>query len=181
MIVVKGIELRNEADEITLNEFEKIFNILQNDEIGKLEQYIKIFQLLGIDNNVLDEMDETELVDFIKQFNVMRMSDTELVPSFEINGRKYVAYNEGEDFKFKTKSIIEIERYAKKGGEHYPSHIMACVFKDVELTNNEHFVSAHLEHKSKLFRENIKASIATPYISILAQRTLKALESAKLD
>jgi hypothetical protein len=181
MIEVKGILLRNEADEITLNEFEKIFNILQNDEVGKLEQYIKIFQLLGIDENVLDEMDETELIELIKAFNIMRMSDTELVPGFEINGRNYIAYNEVEDFKLKSKSIVEIERYAKKGGEHYPSHILACIFKDEALTKNEHFIESHLKHKAKLFRENIKASIATPYISILAQRTLKMLENAKLD
>lgn len=167
-------ELRNEPEEIKLSEFEKIYNILNTPDIGKLEQYSEVFKLMGLPEEVIDDLELHEFMDILRSFNGMSVGDMLPSKSFEIEGYEYVAY-EGDEFKFKTKDVIEIERLAKIGVKNFPSMVMAILFKRSDLSKTEHYAKAHIEHKAKLFKEHLTADFVIPYIALVAKRTLKQL------
>lgn len=182
MIKVKleneNFDLRNEANEIKLKEFNKIYTILQSETKGKLEQYCDIFSLLGLPESLIYEMDNDSFINLAKSFNAMEIKNELPAKSIEIKGFNYVAYT-GDEFKFKTKDLIEIEKTAKRGMDNFPSMILAIIFKREDLTVNEHYEKSHLELKSKLFAENVMSDFAIPYIALVAKKTLKSLQNEK--
>jgi hypothetical protein len=171
-------ELRNEANEITLKEFNKIYTILNSQTLGKLEQYCEVFKTLGLPEAIIYDMENESFIELIKSFNAMEISSELPVKSIEIKGYNYVAYS-GDEFKFKTKDLIEIEKCAKRGIDNFPSYILSIIFKREDLSVNEHYEQSHLNLKAKLFEENVNADFAIPYITLVAKRTLKSLEDAK--
>lgn len=172
----KEFELRNEPNEIKLSEFEKIYSILNTQGQGKLEQYFEVFKVLGMPNEILECLDAENFVGIIKEFNAMKVSDELPVKEFTIKGRRYVAY-EGDEFKFNARDLVEIEKAAQRGVPNFPSYVLAVVFKDDQLTTNEHRDKAHIEHKAKIFADELTSDIVIPYITRIARRTLKALEN----
>lgn len=56
---------------------------------------------------------------------------------------------------------------------------MAVIFKDVDLTKNEHYEEAHIKHKAKLFRDNITFDIAIPYIAYFSKEIIESLQMFK--
>lgn len=171
-------ELRNEANEITLKEFNKIYTILNNQSIGKLEQYCEVFKVLGLPESLIYDMENDSFIELIKSFNAMTITNELPAKEIELNGYNYVAYT-GDEFKFKTKDLIEIEKSAKRGVNNFPSFILAIIFKRSDLTVNEHYEKSHLELKAKLFEDNVNADFAIPYITLVAKKTLKSLEDGK--
>jgi hypothetical protein len=171
-------ELRNEANEITLKEFNKIYTILNSQTLGKLEQYCEVFKTLGLSESIIYDMDNDSFIELIKSFNAMTITSELPAKEIELNGYKYVSYT-GDEFKFKTKDLIEIEKSTKRGVTNFPSFILAIIFKRADLTVNEHYEKSHLELKAKLFEDNVKADFAIPYITLVAKKTLKSLEDGK--
>lgn len=171
----QSYELRNEPSEITLKEFNRIFTILNTEGKGKFEQYFEVFETLGVPSDLLDVIDQSDFLEMVKAFNVMKVNTELPQPTIEIEGYTYVAY-EGE-FKFKAKDLIQIERLAKSGGNDFPSKILAIIFKRADLSPKEHYEQAHINQKAKLFENNLTAEFALPYITLVARRTLKSLEN----
>jgi len=174
-------QLQNEANEITLKDFNKIYTILQLENLSYHEKYCEIFKSLGLPESVLDDiLDSGQLGNLIKNFNAIEISNDLPAKSIEIKGYTYVAY-EGDEFKFKIKDLIAIEKCAKRGVTNFPSFILAVIFKRSDLTVNEHYEMSHLNLKAKLFEENMFTDFAIPYIALVASRTLNSLQSEKLD
>jgi hypothetical protein len=169
-------ELRNEPNEIKLFEFEKIYNILNQQGLGKLEQYFQVFKTLGMPDEILEVLDAESFVGIIKEFNAMKISNDSPVKSFEIKGHTYTAYD-GEEFKFNARDLVEIEKAAQRGVPNFPSYVLAVVFKNELLTNAEHRDKAHIEYKAKVFAQELTADVVIPYITRIAKRTLTALEN----
>ena len=168
-------QLPNQANEVKLATFEKMYNLMQTKGVGKLEVYLKIFALFGIPEHELDEMTEEDLVNLIKEFNQVTVPSGELAKTIEVNGRTYTAYD--EEFKFKARDIVEIERAAIKGVTNFPSYILAVLFKDDRLTKVEHYVESHIKHKASLFAENLTTDVAIPYLAKVAEKTLKTIQN----
>jgi len=168
-------QLRNEPNEIKLKEFEGIYNALNDDKLSGYEKYFKVFEVMGVPNDYLEAIDDTELHELITAFNDIEVSNPVPAKSIEIGGRNYVAY-EGEEFKFSAKDLVEIEKAAKRGVINFPSYCLAVIFKDDQLTPTEHRTSAHINHKASIFADNLSADFAIPYLSLIAKRTLKNLE-----
>jgi hypothetical protein len=173
----KAFELRNEPSEISLKEFNKIFTILNTPEKGKLEQYFDVFESLGVPSELLDEIEQADFIELVKQFNAMQVSTEIPINAIMIEGFNYVAYK--DEFKFKAKDLIEIEKLAKRGVSNFPSMILAILFKREDLSPKEHYVLAHIEQKAKLFEKHCTADFALPYITLVARRTLKSLENVE--
>jgi len=168
-------QLRNEPNEIKLKEFEGVYNALNNDNLSGFEKYFKVFEVMGVPSDYLEAIDDEELMELIKAFNDIEVSNPIPAKSIEIGGRNYVAY-EGEEFKFSAKDLVEIEKAAKRGVTNFPSYCLAVIFKDDQLTPTEHRTSAHINHKASIFADNLSADFAIPYLSLIAKRTLKNLE-----
>ena len=173
-------QLQNEANEITLKDFNKIYTILQLENLSFFEKYYEVFKSLGLPVRILDDMENDDFVKLVQNFNAIEISNDLPAKSIEIKGYNYVAY-EGDEFKFKTKDLIEIEKCAKRGVTNFPSFILAVIFKRSDLTVNEHYEMSHLNLKAKLFEDNMFTDFAIPYIALVAKRTLKSLQSEELD
>ncbi len=54
MIEVLGRQIANKMNEITIEEFEKISNIHNNSELDNIEKQIKVFEVVGIEEDEWD-------------------------------------------------------------------------------------------------------------------------------
>jgi hypothetical protein len=170
--------IKQKLNEFTIGEFETITNILNNPEFDELEKYYEIFIVSGIPSSDLEELDIKEFLDLIRNFlenSEFNFSEIEKSKEFTINNRLYRAFD--TEFKLKVKEMKLIEKYIKKNEKQTLSYILAILFKDIELTENEHYVEAHINHKANLIRENITADIAIPYISYFSDKFVNSFKN----
>jgi hypothetical protein len=170
MIELFGKEIPSKMDELTLEQFQKISAIHNNDEYDTLEKHCKVFEYLGITE---DEMD----VDFdlflanVKEFNNNNYEKKDPVEEIELEGYTYKA-----EMKLSVKDSRIVEKIVKKDNKEYISDIMALMFKRTDLSNTEHYDPAHLKHKAKLFSK-LKADIAIPYLTFVTYKITNHAES----
>jgi len=170
MIELFGKEIPSKMDELTLEQFQKISAIHNNDEYDTLEKHCKVFEYLGITE---DEMD----VDFdlflanVKEFNNNNYDKKDPVEEIEIDGYTYKA-----EMKLSVKDSRIVEKIVKKDNKEYISDIMALMFKRTDLSNTEHYDPAHLKHKAKLFSK-LKADISIPYLTFVTYKITNHAES----
>jgi len=172
----KAFALPNDAKEVRLADFNKMYKISQQKDVGYFDKHLKIFELFGIPYEEWDDVSEEKIVEVIAEFNKVKVDGTVLCNQVTVNDRTYTAFE--EEFVFKTRDLVEIERAAIKNVDNFPAYILAVLFKDDALTKNEHYVESHLKHKCSLFAENLTADIAMPYLSLVAKRTLKSIQGA---
>ena len=170
MINLFGKEIPSKMDELTLEQFQKISAIHNNEEYDTLEKHCKVFEYLGITE---DEMD----VDFdlflanVKEFNNNNYDKKDPVEEIEIDGYIYRA-----EMKLSVKDSRIVEKIVKKDNKEYISDIMALMFKRTDLSNTEHYDPAHLKHKAKLFSK-LKADISIPYLTFVTYKITSHAES----
>jgi hypothetical protein len=170
MIELFGKEIPSKMDELTLEQFQKISAIHNNEEYDTLEKHCKVFEYLGITE---DEMD----VDFdlflanVKEFNNNNYDKKDPIEEIEIEGYTYRA-----EMKLSVKDSRIVEKIVKKDNKEYISDIMALMFKRTDLSNTEHYDPAHLKHKAKLFSK-LKADISIPYLTFVTYKITNHAES----
>jgi hypothetical protein len=161
MIEVLGRQIANKMNEITIEEFEKISAIHNNKDLDNIEKQIKVFEVVGVEE---DEWDDFKyFVEKTKEFNTDNYEKKEPIGEIEIDGYTYKA-----ELKLSVKDTKLIEKMIVKENKHSVSDIMALMFKRTDLSNTEHYDSAHLKHKAKLFRLQA-AEIAIPYITFVTE------------
>lgn len=173
----KDFALPNDAKEVRLSDFNKMYKISQQKDIGYFDKHLRVFEIFGIPYDAWDDIAEEKILELIAEFNKVKVDSTLLCHQVTVRGRSYTCFD-GDDFVFKTRDLVEIERAAMKNVENFPAYILALLFKDDELSKNEHYVESHLKHKCSLFAENLTADIAIPYLTLIAKRTMKSIESA---
>jgi hypothetical protein len=170
----KEFEAKNQPSEILISDFEKISTILNDILRDEIDKYIEIFSILGIPEEIIDNMDYDEFVAVIKSMQDNFVIDSSFKKEFEINGYTYRSY-EGDEFKLKVKEMSLIETYVKKNESKFIGEMMAIIFKRTDLSKTEHFEPSHIKHKAELFREHISTEIALPYVGLLSQKLLSNL------
>jgi len=173
----KSFDLRNTPDELTLVEFEQIFNIQNrpNNKDQNIQNHFEVFELLGVPDEILDKMTQKEFIEAVEAFNTYEIDNT--APKEVVVGkRKYIAY-EGEEFEFGARDLSLIEKAANLGDGHFPSYVLAIIFKDEELTRVEHKDWNHIKHKATIFRKELSAKEALPYLGRVARRTVSVLDN----
>lgn len=160
MYTVHNWSLKTNLDDFTVGEFESIQKIISDESLETIEKYFEIFEFLGMPSSIQNSLTDEEFFEIIKQFQIEN-NRTELVPSIELEGYRYLAY-EGDRFILRARDLGLIEKFINKEN-HYISLILAVIFKREDLTNNEHYAPAHLHHKAKLMRELSMAPLY-PYI-----------------
>ena len=170
MVQIFGKEIPSQMSELTLEQFQKISAIHNNEEYDTLEKHCKVFEYLGVTD---DEMD----VDFdlflanVKEFNNNNYTKADAIEEIEIEGYTYKA-----EMKLSVKDSRIVEKIVKKDNKEYISDIMALMFKRTDLSNTEHYDPAHLKHKAKLFSK-LKADIAIPYLTFVTYKITNHAES----
>jgi hypothetical protein len=163
MIELFGKEIPSKMDELTVEQFQKISAIHNNDEYDTLEKHCKVFEYLGITEEEMD-VDFELFLENVKLFNKDNFTKKDTVEEIEIEGYTYKA-----EMKLSVKDSRIVEKIIKKDNKEYISDIMALMFKRTDLSNTEHYDPAHLKHKSKLFSK-LKADISIPYITFVTYK-----------
>ena len=91
MITVFDREIPNKMDELTIEQFEKISQILNNQEFDNIEKYVEMFKFLGIDEKLWDDYPFSEFIELVKTFNLDSYTPKEAVTSIELEGYTYTA------------------------------------------------------------------------------------------
>lgn len=170
MIKLFGKEIPSKMDELTLEQFQKISAIHNNDEYDTLEKHCKVFEYLGITEEEMD-VDFDLFLANVKEFNNNNYDKKDPVEEIEIDGYTYKA-----EMKLSVKDSRIVEKIVKKDNKEYISDIMALMFKRTDLSNTEHYDPAHLKHKAKLFSK-LKADISIPYLTFVTYKITNHAES----
>ena len=170
MIKLFGKEIPSKMDELTLEQFQKISAIHNNEEYDTLEKHCKVFEYLGITEDDMD-VDFDVFLANVKEFNNNNYDKKDPVEEIEIDGYIYRA-----EMKLSVKDSRIVEKIVKKDNKEYISDIMALMFKRTDLSNTEHYDPAHLKHKAKLFSK-LKADISIPYLTFVTYKITSHAES----
>ena len=166
MIVINygetSFELKNEFNEFFLFEFQKITDILNNED-SVLYKYLDIFTYLGL-GKLMDVITDEKLIDIIVDF---RKSETPNVFTKEwvYDGITYTSYV-GEEYKLMARDMGKIEK-AIIDNNNVLARIMSIIFKSDVKSEAERFI---------IFDKNMTADIAIPFIASISERSMKSLE-----
>ena len=164
MIQVFDREIPNKMNELTIEQFEKISQILNNKEFDNIEKYVEMFKYLGVEEKLWDDYPFSEFIELVKTFNLDSYTPSEPVASIELEGFTYTA-----EMRLSVKETKLIEKIVNSKPNNYISDILAIMFKRSDLSNTEHFADAHLKHKAKMFRTQ-KAELCVPYIVFVTEK-----------
>ena len=170
MINLFGKEIPSKMEELTLEQFQKISAIHNNEEYDTLEKHCKVFEYLGVTEEEMDVEFDVFLAN-VKEFNKDNYTKKDPVEEIEIDGYTYKA-----EMKLSVKDSRIVEKIIKKDNKEFISDIMALMFKRTDLSNTEHYDPAHLKHKAKLFSK-LKADIAIPYLTFVTFKITNHAES----
>jgi hypothetical protein len=170
MINLFGKEIPSKMEELTLEQFQKISAIHNNEEYDTLEKHCKVFEYLGVTEEEMD-VDFDLFLENVKLFNKDNYTKKDTVEEIELEGYTYKA-----EMKLSVKDSRIVEKIVKKDNKEYISDIMALMFKRTDLSNTEHYDPAHLKHKAKLFSK-LKADIAIPYLTFVTFKITNHAES----
>jgi hypothetical protein len=171
MIKIRDYEIKSSLTEWTIGEYENIINILSDDKLDFIDKYIKVLELLGLPDEVLDKLGDDEFFEIVQ--NILDNNiDNNFKKEFELHGYTYRAY-EGDEYKLSVRDMAKIENIIKSDDVKL-SRILAVIFKREDLTNTEHYDKAHLDYKAKIFKE-LNADIVIPYILLIEKKMVKKL------
>lgn len=171
MIKIRDYEIKSSLTEWTIGEYENIITILSDDKLDFIDKYIKVLELLGLPDEVLDKLGDDEFFEIVQ--NILDNNiDNNFKKEFELHGYTYRAY-EGDEYKLSVRDMAKIENIIKSDDVKL-SRILAVIFKREDLTNTEHYDKAHLDYKAKIFKE-LNADIVIPYILLIEKKMVKKL------
>jgi hypothetical protein len=107
MIELFGKEIPSKMDELTLEQFQKISAIHNNDEYDTLEKHCKVFEYLGITEEEMD-VDFDLFLANVKEFNNNNYDKKDPVEEIEIDGYTYKA-----EMKLSVKDSRIVEKIVK--------------------------------------------------------------------
>jgi len=169
MVTILGIEVPNQLNELTVQQFETITTIHANTDLDAIDKHLQVFEFLGVPTIEWDNVEIEEFKEIVRNFNDIQ-SKPELVNTLEIDGYTYTAFE--DKFKLSVKDTKHIEKIMHSKHKGYISELLAVLFKRTDLTKVEHYSDAHIKLKAKLIRE-LKAELAVPYLVEIGQKLSK--------
>lgn len=179
---VNGAErfLRNNLDEITIPEFEKICLSMTLDADDYFDRYINIFSVIGMTTEDIETISPNEFVDLIKKFDITKWENTIFQKEIVADGRTFEAYR-GDKFILSIRDLAKIEKYIKNDKEKYLGEILAVIYKDTSVSKELWYNDKHIATKAELFREHIKADVVLPYINLILNDVMVKLNETLLN
>jgi hypothetical protein len=178
MVKIRGYEITNDITELTIDQFEKVSKILNDEELDKFEKWADVFIFLGVPVSEVNDMEFDEFINYVKEFNATQgNNDLEMVQEFELEGYTYRAFE--DEFKLKVRDLKMIEKAMGKDNSNYFARLMSILFKRTDLTNAEHYENAHLKHKEKLFKD-LSATLVVPYVVAVSRKLITQNEATEV-
>jgi hypothetical protein len=178
MITILNREIPNQIDELTIEQFEAITDINNNQELDPIDKHLQVFAYLGIPESEFWDTDVADFVEMVREFNSLdKDMDYPVVEELEIEGYTYKA-----EMKLTVRDTKLIEKIALRKEKGYVSEMLAVMFKRVDLSNTEHYTDAHIKQKARLIRK-LNAGISIPYMLFIANKVngqaAQSVESSK--
>lgn len=165
--------LKTLASEVTINEFDEITKSKDLYNGGYL-YYLKIFNILGLSDDFIDDMDEAALFEIMKDFKEeFNLETNDFIKEFEFEGHTYVAYS-GESFKLNARDFANIEERLTNNKEDWISYALAVIFKRTDLSKIENSLESNINERTELFRD-LTLDIVLPYINHISTSYIKNL------
>jgi len=165
--------LKNELNELTIGDFEKISSILNDTDKNYIDKWSEVFIYLGVPEYVIDNFEAETFIQIVKQFNLMdtKMSNKKIEKLINVDGIDYIAFDDDE-FKMTVKQLVLIEDFIKKNPNRYLGEVLAVIYKGVNIDDNMHFDKAHIKHKAETFRKFVNANVAIPVLGFLSKKII---------
>ena len=173
MITILNKEIKNELNELTIQQFEDITEIHSNPKLDHVEKHLEVFKYMGAPEEI-EDIDFEDFKEYIRLFNTAKAPEGILLKTFEADGYTYQAYD--TEWKLSAKETKLIEKILNNKHKGYISEMLAVLFKRTDLTKHEHFTDAHIKLKSKIIRE-MTADVAIPYLVAVAETINKQVQS----
>lgn len=161
----KEYEFRNLADEVTLKEFDRISQIMNPKKEGgdeaKLEKWLKVVEVLGC-RELAEVIDTDSFLGLIKNFKATDVNG-DIKEVIEINKNEYKLSFENDKLSIPAKDSALIENYFRTK-TNWISYAVAVLYKDVNLSNKEHYDKSHISHKVDVFSKDMTADICAPLV-----------------
>lgn len=160
MIKLQNYTIPTDLSEITLNQWLKISHIIQEDHNNWIQKYFQILEILNIPDSVLDLITDSELFQWVVQFNKNDATSLAIRKSITIDDEVFFGYN-GETFELKARDILYIE--TEIANESDLSRIVAIIFKSNNPEIKSHYSNEEISRKAALFVDQ-PASFFIPYL-----------------
>ncbi len=86
MIQIFDQEIPNKMSELTIEQFEKISQILNNQDFDNIEKYVEMFKYLGIKEEMWDDYPFSEFIKLVQEFNLDSYTPNEAQTTIELEG-----------------------------------------------------------------------------------------------
>ena len=174
MIQMFGVEIPNHLNELTVQQFDELNKIENNQELDTIEKWIEKFIYLGVPDKAFDKMELDEFTNYIKEFNKSEIPQGKKVTELVID--KYT-YQANETIGVKDLGLIE--KIYRGQDDNFCAQTLAILFKRTDLTRTEHYAPAHLKVKVALMKKQ-NAEVAFPYIMEILQK-IAVISEKKLE
>lgn len=164
MITILNREIPNEIEELTIEQFETITDINNDTKLDPIDKHLKIFEFFGIKESEFYDIDITEFIEIVKNFNTSPKKEYPTIEEIEIDGYTYKG-----QMRLTVRDTKIIEKLAIERPKGYVSEMLAVMFKRVDLTPTEHYTDAHIKQKAKLLKKE-NASLCIPYMLFIAHK-----------
>lgn len=171
MLEFKGYNIPNTVDELTIKQFDEVNYYENNTDLAPLEKWIEKFKLLGLPEEVFDDMTADDFKQLVKDWNSGFNNNIDKITEVEIDG--YV-YRTKETLGVKDISLIE--KVWKSNVKEFASETCAILFKRDDLNRTEHYADAHIKHKKSLFKSQ-PCKLIIPYITDILEVITKSAEN----
>jgi hypothetical protein len=165
MMEIAGVVVPHTLEELTVRQFDQLNAITKDESLDNIDKWIAKFTYLGVPEEEFDAMPFDEFKEYIRTYNDLTYS-TEKILSFELDGYTYETNEQ-----IGTKDLGLIEKAWKAKTNYFSAEMLAILFKRTDLSRNEHYTTAHLKHKTKIFGD-LSAKYSMPFVvDVLTQIT----------
>lgn len=169
MINIKGHEIPNTVDELTVEQFDRL-NKINTEELDQIDSWIKKFSYLGVPEEIFEDMPIDEFKTAVKEFNEVGEYPTERVLTVEVDGFHYSAKET-----IGVKDLSLIEKAWKADRSEFTADCLSILFKRDDLGKAEHYASSHIKHKKALFKK-LPCKLALPHVIAVSEILVKSAE-----
>lgn len=165
MIKLHNYTIPTDLSEITLNQWLKITNVIQEEHPNWIQKYFQILEILNVPDSVLDLITDVELFEWIALLNKNIATELPTRKSITIDGEVFFGY-QGDKFELKARDILYIETEFSNGGDLLRT--VAIIFKSNNPEIKSHYNPEEIARKAILFADQ-PASFFIPYLVAATQ------------
>lgn len=168
-------QMRCQLNEITLDEFERLCQALNEETEEVFERYIKVFSILGLSDDDVDLITIEDFKQLIRQFADIPWDNNDFVKELHIEGKVYTSYT-GDKYTLSIRDLSKIEKYMKKDKFRYIGEMMAIIYKDKSISKDKWYEEFHIKETAEVFRRSVTADFVLPYINLILKDIVATLK-----